>query len=112
MALLRQMFSCAVEGKMVRENPARGIRLFQRDHRRLRYLTRDEFTTLLKTLRGVVRLVVLTVLPTGMRKGKLLALQWADRDWLSGSIPVRKSKKVMDTFGCFARTLGAASFRS
>ena len=98
LALLRHMFSCALEWKMVRENPARGIRLFKRENRRLRYLTREQIEQVLKSLRGVVRQVVLNALHTGMRRGELLALQWTDVDWLSGSIHVRKSKNGDDRF--------------
>ena len=98
LALLRHMFYCAVEWKMVREHPARGIRLFKRENRRLRYLTREQIEQVLKSLRGVVRLVVLAALHTGMRRGELLALQWTDIDWLSGSIHVRKSKNGEDRF--------------
>ena len=98
LALLRHMFSCALEWKMLRENPARGIRLFKRKNRRLRYLTREEINLLLKNLCGVVRLIVLTALHTGMRRGELLALKWTDIDWLAGSIHVRKSKNGEDRF--------------
>ena len=98
LALLRHMFSCAVEWKMVRENPARGIRLFKRDNRRLRYLTREQIERLIIILHGVVRLIVLTALHTGMRRGELLSLQWADIDWFSYSIHVRKSKNGEDRF--------------
>ena len=98
LALLRHMFSCAVEWKLVRENPARGIRLFKRENRRLRYLTKEQIHDLLKSLKGVARIVVLTALHTGMRKGELLGLRWEDVDWLSGSVHVRKSKNGEDRF--------------
>ncbi len=98
LALLRHMFSCAVQWKLMQDNPARGIRLFRRDNRRLRYLSREEIGRVLGSLRGVARLVVVSAVHTGMRLGEVLNLQWVDVDWLSGSIHVRKTKNGEDRF--------------
>jgi integrase len=37
------------------------------------------------------RVLVLLLASTGMRRGKLLALQWSDVDFLSGTLAIRKS---------------------
>jgi integrase len=71
---------------------------FERENnRRIRRVSLDEGQHLMNAANATVRQLIVAALDTGMRKGELLSLRFADIDWEQGIIHVRpenaKSKK-------------------
>jgi integrase len=73
-------------------NPATDIELKKADNTLVRYLTPDQETALLIALPDRYRPLILTAINTGMRRGELLRLRWADLDWFAGTIAIRETK--------------------
>lgn len=92
LACLKHMFTKAIQWQMATSNPVRQVRMLKENNQRLRYLTNDEAQRLLAALPERVRPVVVCALYTGMRRGELLRLQWADVDLQQRLIFVRQSK--------------------
>jgi len=92
-ALLKRMFSLAIEWGYAKENPARKVRQFsERELAKERILTDAEEAAMLAECNAALRPVVIAALNTGMRRGELLALEWQDVDLRRGLVRVVKSK--------------------
>lgn len=95
LALLSRMLRMGVECGLLRSNPARSVKWFATGEPRTRYLTADEESGILGWLdlhsRQVANAVRLA-LGTGMRRGEITALRWADVDTSRGMIQIRTSK--------------------
>jgi len=78
------------------DNPARQTVRWKEGKRRTRALNLDEIRTLLAAcLRSdypKLRLLVLTALTTGMRRGSILSLRWSDIDFINRRAAVEKTK--------------------
>ncbi len=79
LSTLRHMFSKAAEWEMIECSPfTKAKKLFYKENnKRLRFLTADEEAALLKQCTGYLKNIVLVALHTGMRKGEILSLKWA-----------------------------------
>lgn len=78
LTMIKSMFARANEwGDLNGYNPARDIKKLTENNERCRYLTDVEKEKLISACSGMMRLVVLVALKTGLRKGELLALKWA-----------------------------------
>jgi integrase len=73
-------------------NPASDIELKKADNSLLRYLTPDQEQDLLAALPSRYHPLILTALNTGMRRGELLRLTWADIDWFAGTLKIHETK--------------------
>jgi len=92
-ALLKKMFSWAVDKGLVKENPARRVKMFsEKDTARDRVLSPEEEERLHRELPGHLRLFVFTGLHTGLRLGELLGLAWASVDFERKRIKVERTK--------------------
>lgn len=77
LAMLKSMFSRANEwGDLVDYNPTKGIKMLEEQNERCRYLSAEEQERLLGECSGVLRLVVLVALKTGLRWGEIVNLKW------------------------------------
>jgi integrase len=88
-ATISHMFTKAVEWDMVEEEILKRIRkvkMLPENNKRLRYLSKDECQTLIKTCQGNTKAIVITALNTGMRKGEILSLRWDNLDLKHGFI--------------------------
>ncbi len=88
-ATLKHMFTKAVEWEMVEEQTLKRIRkvkLLEENNRRLRYLSKEECQSLIKSCDNHLRPIVITALNTGMRKGEILSLKWDNVDLSHGFI--------------------------
>jgi len=93
MALLKRMFSLAIEWGFVTSNPAQRVRQFsEHEFAKERILTPAEEVLLLRACHERLKPIVIAALNTGMRRGELLALRWEDIDLRRGLIRVKKSK--------------------
>lgn len=92
LATLKNMFTMAIKWDFVNTNPAKEVRLLKEPPGRLRYLKSEEAKALLTVCAGHIRPIVVTALNTGMRKGELLKLKWADVDLNNRKITVINAK--------------------
>ncbi|MBK7142036.1 MAG: site-specific integrase [bacterium] len=92
LACLKHMFTKAIQWQMATSNPVRMVRMLKEHNQRLRYLTNDEIQLLMNALPERVQPVVQCALYTGMRRGELLNLKWADVDLKQRLLFVRQSK--------------------
>jgi integrase len=89
LALLKNVFSKAIEWEKVIDNPVKKVRLFREDNARTRFLTDEEETTLLAWCGPQLKPLVITAMHTGFRASELLSLTWQDVDFKRGVVTVR-----------------------
>jgi len=73
---LKSMFNRAIEWGMAYDNPAKNVKKFVVDDRRIRFLTIAEIHKLLNASEGDLRAIIIIALNTGMRKGEIFKLKW------------------------------------
>lgn len=77
---IKAMLRKAVEWGYLAENPAQGVKKFKEQQRQVRYLTTAEIRKLLEAATGRLKLIVATLLYTGLRRDELIHLAWKDVD--------------------------------
>jgi len=92
LALLKHIYTKAIEWGKVTENPVKKVKLFKEDNQRVRYLEKGEIKMLLDTCKDYMKPIVITALYTGMRLSEILNLTWDDIDFTRGIITVRITK--------------------
>jgi integrase len=93
LALLRHVFTKAIDEGKAHVNPVKKIKFFnERERWRDRYLSFEEKKTLLKASPSWLHDVLIVALKTGLRKGELLELKWEDIDFDRLQLAVRHSK--------------------
>ena len=90
-AVCQMALDRAVEAKLIHGNPAAGCRLPPIKGREMQVLTQEEMRRFLIQAKaeGMYELFLLD-LSTGLRRGKLLALQWSDLDLDAGTLSITK----------------------
>ena len=90
-AACRSALEKAVQEGLIRVNPAVGCKLPPKKAREMQVLTREEIQRFLIQAKaeGYFELFLLE-LTTGLRRGELLALQWDDLDFKTGTLTVNK----------------------
>ena len=88
---LRSALEMAVSKKLINRNPADGCRLPPAKPREMQVLTPDEVQRLLIQAKedGCYELLLLEI-ATGLRRGELLALQWNDLNFKTGTLKVER----------------------
>ena len=100
--LLSKAFSLAIDQGLSISNPCRKVKRFREDNERNRYLSDQEEERLLSVLTGPradLRPVVILAIHTGMRRGELLSLRWANVDFERGLIHVMNSQREQTKSG-------------
>ncbi len=100
--LLSKIFSLAIDQGLAIQNPCQKVKRFREDNERNRYLSDDEEARLLSMLvghRASLRPVVVLAIHTGMRRGELLSLRWANVDFGRGLIHVMNSHREQTKSG-------------
>ncbi|MEK6717997.1 MAG: tyrosine-type recombinase/integrase, partial [candidate division NC10 bacterium] len=92
LATLRHLYTKAIEWRYVSRNPVKAVTPLKPPPARVRYLTPEERKALLAACEARLRPLVLLLLHTGLRRGELLALTWADIDLRQRWLTVRDSK--------------------
>ena len=90
-AACRSALEKAVQEELIRTNPAVGCKLPPKRGREMQVLGREELQRFLiqAQAEGYFELFLLD-LCTGLRRGELLALQWDDLDFKTGTLTVNK----------------------
>jgi integrase len=92
-AFLRRVYNIAIRDDKTTRNPVSKLKALREPSGRVRYLSDDEETTLLKALPADEdRDRVTVLLQTGFRRGELLGLRWRDVDFKAGVLTIPKSK--------------------
>ena len=92
LALLKHMFTKAIEWGKLRDNPAKKVKLLKGEVRRVRYLMPEEVQSLLSNCADHLRPIVTVALNTGMRKSELLGLMWNQVNFEQGIITLTETK--------------------
>ncbi len=92
LALLKHMYTKAIEWGKVKENPTKKVKLLKGEVKRVRYLMPEEIQNLLSNCSDYLWPIVTVALHTGMRKGELLGLQWDQVDFERGIITLLDTK--------------------
>ncbi|MBI4468779.1 MAG: site-specific integrase [Acidobacteria bacterium] len=94
--LLRHVFSMALRDGVIRAHPLKGkVKLYRENNKVERYLTEQEERRLLAACVGRyehLHPIIVCALYTGMRRGEIFNLRWADVDLKASLIQVRESK--------------------
>lgn len=91
-ALLKHMFTKAMEWGKVEDSPAKKVKLLKGEVKRVRYLMPDEIQSLLSNCTEHLRAIVTVALHTGMRKGELLNLKREQVNFKQGFISLTDTK--------------------
>ena len=101
--MIGSAYNLAMEQKLVTRNPTQGCALPKVEHKEMKTLTADQLSAFFQEARdsGVYELYYLD-LATGLRRGELLGLKWADVDLDRGVLKIqraisRQNGKVVET---------------
>jgi integrase len=85
-------YNLAIEQCLVTKNPTQGCALPKVEHKEMKTLTADQLSTFFREARdsGVYELYYLD-LATGLRRGELLGLKWADVDLDRGVLKIQRA---------------------
>ncbi len=98
--VLSKILSLAVDAELIPSNPCFRVRKFRPNNRRLRVLSIKEEGRLFGQLKEnhLLKRIVLVALHTGLRRGEIFNLQWADVDFSRNRLIVRKTKTSTERF--------------
>jgi integrase len=88
---LKEMLKHAVRWGYLKVNPAEYVEKPRVEKEEMDILPPEDIRLLLDHAAPRYRVLFLTAVLTGMRRGELLGLQWGDIDWNHGQIHVRRS---------------------
>lgn len=91
-ACLRHMFTKAIEWNKVNNNHVKHVKLFPENNQRTRYLSEKEIKLLCAYAPSYFKPIIMAALNTGMKRGEIMRLKWADVDLSKGIIYVREAK--------------------
>jgi integrase len=94
-SILKAMIKKAVDWNMVEEETlkrARKVKLLTENNKRLRYLSKEEWHSLVNSCDPHLKPVVVTALNTGARKEEILSLKWDNVDLKHDFILLDKTK--------------------
>lgn len=95
--VLKNIFSRAVEWRIIGENPAAEVKKPKVSHKEIIPYDEEEIRAMLQALQMEPyhwRMMITLALTTGMRRGELLGLEWKHIDWKTGVIDVQQSVSI------------------
>jgi integrase len=96
--VLKTAMGVAVDWKLVRENPARGVKLPRQENRSRRVLTIEELQRLMSApMHDWLALSTLIAATTGMRRGEIAGLRWQNVDLAGGHLRVKSHRVRVGT---------------
>jgi len=91
MAMLKRIINKAMEWGKASKNPISKIKMFP-EERKLRFLSQQELTRLVECSPEALKPIIIIAVFTGMRRGEILNLKWANIRWDLGLIYVEHTK--------------------
>ena len=93
-ALLKNMFTKAIDWGKVTENPVKGLKMLHEPDpiEVMRVLSWNEETKLMESATPHLRPILVVALNTGMRLGEILNLKWEDINFAKAEITVKHTK--------------------
>ena len=95
-AVLKHLFSMAVDWGYLYENPTQNVKLLHVNNRRLRYLEKEEIARLVaaasQSSKSHLKPIIILAINTGMRRGEIFDLQWIYIDLKNRFIEVIRAK--------------------
>jgi len=88
---LKEMLKHAVRWGYLRESPALYVELPRIPHKEMDFLTPEEIRRFLDYVPRARSALFVTAVMTGMRRGEILAMRWANLDWNRGQYFVREA---------------------
>lgn len=95
--VLKNIFSRAVEWRVIKQNPAADVKKPKVSHKEVIPYDESEVQALMRALEKEPihwRMMITLALTTGMRRSELLALEWNHIDWKNGIINVVQSVTI------------------
>ena len=92
LALLKHVFTKAIEWGKTEKNPAQSIKFFRANNARTRYLTEEEEERLRAVFPSEHWGKVEVALNTGIRREEQFSLQWANLNFQTGVLTIPRSK--------------------
>ncbi|MGO4500036.1 tyrosine-type recombinase/integrase [Paenibacillus sp. 2RAB27] len=92
--VIRSIFSKAVDWKVIKDNPVKGVTKPKEKSKEMDVYNDEEVRWLIKALaneKPLFRVLILLALTTGLRCGELLGLEWKHVDLETGIIDVKQS---------------------
>lgn len=89
--IIKELFKYAVIWGYLKNSPAEYLKRPKVEHEEMDFLRPDEINVFLEHLDSKSKIVFLTAILTGMRRGEILGLQWGDIDFYNNQIHVRRS---------------------
>jgi integrase len=114
LTVLSRIYSLAIREKLVRSNPAAGVKKFHEDNKRVRYLLPKEEKSLLaqcKNERAHLRPIIILAIHTSLRRGEILKLTKSDVDLFRNVLHVRNTKNGKDRLVQINKTARAELLR-
>jgi integrase len=98
LACLKHMFTKGIEWGMMKENPAKPVKLFRKTRQRDRFLSHEEIARFLAHIPPHQQAMVRFALLTGLRKANVLNLKWGQIDLVHATlhIPANEAKGGRD----------------
>ncbi len=91
--VLKSLFSKMIKWDQLKgPNPVQQVEFLRVDNRRLRFLEKGEITTLLRLCDRKIAPILVMAICTGMRRGEIVDLKWADIDFNNRMIHVLNTK--------------------
>jgi integrase len=117
LASLKHLFNIAIQWEKAEKNPVSKVKMFVENNQRNRFLSQDEYKLLLMHSAPHVKAIIEIAVNTGMRRGEILGLKWADIDLKNGMIYVQMTKNdtpkkipinevLMETFANMHKRIG------
>lgn len=95
--VLKNIFSRAVEWKVIKDNPAAEVRKPKVTYKEIIPYDEEEIRAMIQALQKEPfhwRMMITLALTTGMRRGELLGLEWKHIDWKTSVIDVQQSISI------------------
>jgi len=92
LACLKTMFNFAVKRKWLPSNPLSGLKLYREKLNKLRVVTNEEFAKVYDASSDLLKLILLTAISTGMRRGEILNLKRENVNFKQGYIYIEDAK--------------------
>jgi integrase len=97
LAVLKAFFNWCIGRGLAVSNPVRPVKLFREDTSRLRYLSQEEYTRLLKAARTIetspyLEEKIVVAAHTGLRRGNLFNLRWDQVDLANRVMRIPRTK--------------------